>query len=124
MKILLSIKPEYAEKIFSGEKKYEYRKAGFKNKAIKTVRVYATMPVGKIIGEFTIKQIHKDLPARIWGKTKERSGIDKAFFDRYYSGKKYAIAIEINNPILYKKPIDPKDEDENFTAPQFFRYEK
>ena len=25
-KILMSIKPEYVDKIFSGEKKYEYRK--------------------------------------------------------------------------------------------------
>ena len=30
MKILLSIKPEYAHKIFSGEKKFEYRKIIFK----------------------------------------------------------------------------------------------
>ena len=62
MKVLLSIKPEYAEKIFSGEKRYEFRKAVFKNQLIQTVVVYATMPVGKIIGEFNIKQILKDEP--------------------------------------------------------------
>ena len=30
MKVLLSIKPEFVEKIFSGEKRFEYRKFAFK----------------------------------------------------------------------------------------------
>jgi len=37
MKILLSIKPEYAEKIFAGTKKYEFRRSIFKNPDVKTV---------------------------------------------------------------------------------------
>ncbi len=122
MKVLLSIKPEYAEKIFSGEKKFEFRKISFKNQFIQTVVVYATMPVGKIIGEFGIKEIHKDEPEQIWKKTKEYSGIDESFFNEYYNGKDYAIAIEVDNPVLYTKPINPKEEFENFVAPQSFRY--
>lgn len=31
MKVLLSIKPEFAERIFNGSKKYEFRKVIFKN---------------------------------------------------------------------------------------------
>ncbi len=122
MKVLLSIKPEYAEKIFSGQKKFEFRKIGFKNRLVKTVVVYATMPVGKIIGEFKIKEIHKDLPNTIWEKTKHYSGIDEIFFNEYFRGKEYAIAIEVDSPKLYKIPINPKEEFENFTAPQSFMY--
>ncbi len=122
MRVLLSIKPEYAEKIFSGEKKYEFRKIGFKNRLIQTVVVYATMPVGQIIGEFNIKQILKDKPEQIWKQTKNFSGIDKSFFNEYYNGKDYAIAIEVEKPILYEKPINPKEEFENFIAPQSFKY--
>ena len=55
MKILLSIKPEFVEEIFSGRKKFEYRKAIFTNKKVTSVIVYSTMPVGKIVGEFTIE---------------------------------------------------------------------
>ena len=44
MKVLLSIKPEFVEAIFSGEKLYEYRKAIFK-KNVTTVVIYATKPV-------------------------------------------------------------------------------
>ena len=40
MKVLLSIKPEFADKIFNGTKKYEFRKSIFKNKDVDTVVVY------------------------------------------------------------------------------------
>ena len=35
MTVLLSIKPEFAEKIFDGTKKYEFRKSIFKNADVK-----------------------------------------------------------------------------------------
>lgn len=122
MKVLLSIKPEYANKIFSGEKKFEFRKKAFRNIEVHTVVVYSTMPVGRIIGEFSIKQIHQDSPESIWNKTERFSGIDKGFFNQYYDGRNLAVAIEVDKPILYDNPINPKDEYENFTAPQSFMY--
>jgi predicted transcriptional regulator len=124
MRVLLSIKPEFANKIFSGEKKFEFRKKAFSKIEVHTVVVYSTMPVGRIIGEFTIKTIHKDSPKSIWNKTKHFSGIDELFFNEYYNGREFAIAIEVDNPILYKRPINPKIEYDNFTAPQSFMYIK
>ena len=122
MKVLLSIKPEYANKIFSGEKKFEFRKRAFKNSEVHIVVVYSTMPVGRIIGEFTIKHIHQDSPESIWSKTKRFSGINEDFFNEYYNGRDSAIAIEIDEAVLYKEPINPQKEYENFTAPQSFMY--
>ena len=122
MRVLLSIKPEYANKIFSGEKKFEFRKRAFRNIEVHTVVVYSTMPVGRIIGEFTIKQIHQDSPESIWRKTKRFSGINEDFFNEYYYGRDLAVAIEVDKSFLYKKPINPKEEYENFTAPQSFMY--
>ena len=57
MKVVLSIKPEFAFKIFDGTKKFEFRKAIFKNHKIKTVIVYASSPVQQVIGEFEIEKI-------------------------------------------------------------------
>lgn len=122
MKVLLSIKPEYADKIFSGEKKFEFRKRIFKNIEVKTVVVYSTMPVGRIIGEFSIEKIHEDSPDSIWDKTKIFAGIDESFFNQYYDGRDLAFAIEVGKAKLYKKSIDPKKKYENFTAPQSFMY--
>lgn len=62
MKVLLSIKPEFVKEIFNGNKKFEYRKAIFKNKDVKTIVIYATMPVGKIVGEFDIDYIIEKHP--------------------------------------------------------------
>ena len=59
MKVVLSIKPEFANKIFDGTKKYEFRKAIFKNDKIKTIIVYASSPVQQVIGEFEIEKIIK-----------------------------------------------------------------
>ena len=65
MKVLLSIKPIFANEIFNGNKKFEYRKSIFKNKDIKTIVVYSTKPIGKIIGEFDIENIIEDSPSEI-----------------------------------------------------------
>ena len=56
MKVLLSIKPEFVQEIFTGKKKYEYRKAIF-TRSVDKVVVYSTKPVGMIVGEFTVENI-------------------------------------------------------------------
>ena len=48
--ILLSIKPEYVERIFNGSKKYEFRKYLPQEKVEKIV-VYSTDPVQRVVGE-------------------------------------------------------------------------
>ncbi len=121
MKALLSIKPEYAEKILSGTKKYEFRKAIFK-KDVDTVVIYATKPVGKVIGEFKVDNILQDQPKELWKKTKVHSGITQNFFDQYFSGRDKAFAIQVKNPLRYHKPFDLKRIIPKGIAPQSFCY--
>ena len=66
--------------MFDGEKKYEFRKVVFKNPKVKTVVVYASSPVQKVIGEFEIEDILSSNPNEIWKKTKKYSGITEDFF--------------------------------------------
>ena len=124
MKILLSIKPDYVQKIFSGEKKFEYRKVIFKNSLVKSIVVYATMPVGKIIGEFEVGPILQEHPSKLWDKTKEYGGVEQDFFDDYFRGRETAYAIPVKNIKKYNKPIDPRLVFDKFTAPQSFFYLK
>lgn len=123
MKILLSIKPEFVKKIFSGEKRYEFRKVIFKNKDIKTVVIYASSPVSKIVGEFTISTIIKDSPETIWELTKDYAGITEDFFKRYFKGKNKACAIEVKRCIQYQSPIELNEIGVK-RAPQSFMYLK
>ncbi|MFY0544947.1 ASCH domain-containing protein [Brevibacillus sp. H7] len=121
MKVLLSIKPEFVEKIFSEEKKYEFRKVIFK-KDIDTVIIYSTMPEGKIVGEFQIEDVlHDDLES-IWQQTSQYAGISYDFFKEYFSNKEQAYAIKIGEVIRYETPIDPKMVDKTFIPPQSFCY--
>jgi len=117
MQVLLSIHPEHAEKILSGEKKFEFRKSIFKNEAVNRILIYATMPVGKVIGDFEIESIIDDKPHRVWNSTKSYAGISRKFF-----GRDRAVAIEVKNPRRFKKPLALSDLAEGMCAPQSFRY--
>lgn len=122
MKILLSIKPEFVKEIFSGNKKFEYRKSIFKNDKVKSVIIYATMPVGRIVGEFFIESILQDVPSKLWRDTSSKSGISKTHYDTYFKGRNKAYALEIGELIEYEKPINPYELIENFVPPQSFKY--
>ncbi len=73
MKVLLSIKPEFANKIFNGSKKFEFRRAIFKNPDIRKIVVYASSPVQKVIGEFEIEHIHRHDLVALWDFTETMS---------------------------------------------------
>ncbi|AVP53583.1 50S ribosomal protein L22/uncharacterised domain fusion protein [Clostridium tetani] len=123
MKVLLSIKPEYAQKIFEGEKKYEYRKSMFKRPDIDTVIVYATKPIGKVVGEFKIDKILEGSPNFIWEETKLYSGINEKEYIKYFAEKEKGFAIGIKNIIAYKDPLDLIDLNPQIKrAPQSFMY--
>lgn len=121
MKVLLSIKPQFAVKIFDGTKKFEFRKSIFKNSKINTVVVYASSPMQKVIGEFTFDEIMEENPEVLWEKTKKHSGITKEFFDEYFFNREKAFAIRVKETNQYKTPMDLIDFDLNF-APQSFVY--
>lgn len=121
MKILLSIKPEFANKIFNGTKKFEFRRLVFKNKNVNTVVVYASAPVSKVIGEFDIEKVLKLELSELWNKTKEHAGISKEFYDCYFIGKNEGFAIQIKNPKLYSTAKNIQEEF-GMAPPQSFAY--
>lgn len=120
MQILLSIHPRYINSIFSGEKKYEYRKTQFRQK-VSSVVVYATTPVKKIVGEFTCEEILKDSPQNIWEQTKKFSGISQIDFVDYFEHSLFAYAIKIVQPVLYQK-VKKLSDLNVLKAPQSFLY--
>lgn len=122
MRVLLSIKPEYAEKILSGTKRYEYRKAVFRNTEVKTVVIYATMPVGKVVGEFEVGGIVRGSPSKLWRETREASGITRDFFMAYFEGRTEAQAIRVASTRRYATPKALRDVSGSSTPPQSFQY--
>lgn len=122
MKVLLSIKPEYAEKILEGEKHYEFRKAIPKAPGVTTVVIYATKPVGKVIGEFDIDEFLSETPSHLWEITSKFAGISKRFFNQYFSGRETAYAIKVRHARRYDKPLELTSVLTSGVPPQSFCY--
>lgn len=121
MKALLSIKPKYVEKIFSGEKKYEFRKILFKKQGVKSIVVYASSPVSKVIGEFNVRAILSMDVEELWEQTANHSGIDKSFFDEYFKGRSTGFAISVGRLNKYPRPLELKTLGIKY-PPQSFCY--
>ncbi len=121
MRVLLSIKPEFVEKIFDGTKKYEFRKSLFRRNDINCVIIYASAPIKRVVGEFEIDEILSDKVDLIWEITKNYSGISEAFYMSYFNKRSKAHAIRIGRVTKYDEPKSLSDFDIQH-APQSFRY--
>jgi len=121
MRILLSIKPEFVKKIFSGEKKYEFRKTVFKDNSVKKVVIYASKPVSKIVGEFSIDTIIEGDPKMLWKRTHDYSGINEAIFKEYFKGREKGYAIKVKKYEKYPNPFSLEKIGVKF-PPQSFIY--
>lgn len=120
MDVLLSIRPQFAIQIFSGAKKFEYRRNIFKEK-VERVIVYASSPTQMIIGEFWIKGILFEEIDSLWSRTQRYSGISKQYFYSYFYDKDKGYAIKIGEIIRYHKP-KPLYTTYGITPPQSFAY--
>lgn len=118
--IILSINPEFVDKIISGEKKYEYR-TRIAKKGVKKIIIYCTFPRMKVLAEADIKSILTLNPEDLWKKTSEHSGISKERFLKYFSGRKIAYAYELGKVISYEKGKSLADFGCK-SAPQSFVY--
>ena len=104
--MLLSIKPQYAEMIIKGTKKYEFRTRKCRDD-IKKIIFYATAPKSQ----------------EIWKKTKFGSGIPASFFKEYYKNREVAVAYKLANVRAYETPKALKDYGITH-VPQSFIYLK
>ena len=122
MKIIVSINPEYVEKILSGEKKFEYRTRVAKQQ-VDTLIIYATKPITKVVAEVEILGVIATSPEELWNQTKNQSGITKSFFDEYFKDKQVAYAYKLGEVKVYERPKSLLDFGLRM-APQSFAYVK
>jgi predicted transcriptional regulator len=116
----LSIRPEYANAIFHGGKKYEFRRIIFSRK-VDIIVVYVTSPVRKVVAEFDVISIISEPLFNLWDKTWKFAGIDITVFLKYFKGCKEGHAIEIGEVRLYNEPFCPVKKF-GLRPPQLFSY--
>lgn len=103
MKILLSIKPQYVERILNGTKRFEFRKVKCKND-VDSILIYETAPVMRVVREARINGVIEDTPDRIWERTRDFAGISKPMFDSYFQGADRAVAYVLSDVVKYDNP--------------------
>lgn len=119
-KIVISINPEHVQNIISGIKKYEYRKIAAKQD-VSSIIIYETSPIKRIVAEAEIIDVLMLSPEELWEETKEQSGINKQFFDKYFAGREMAYAYKLGKIKVYEHPKMLLDYGIK-AAPQSFVY--
>ena len=77
----------------------------------------------KVVAEVEILDIIATSPEELWNKTKNQSGITKAFFDEYFKEKQVAFAYRLGKVKVYERPKSLLDFGLR-VAPQSFAYVK
>jgi predicted transcriptional regulator len=124
--LLMSIRPQYADKIFNGTKTVELRR--IKPKFLSEgdlVLVYVSSPVKSLVGAFTVALVIKQPLQSLWEAVKDHAGVSEEEFSNYYQGVQTGVAIFIQNVWLLSEPLhlaQMKKNFKNFHPPQSFRY--
>ena len=123
--VIISIRPEYALKIISGEKTIELRRR-FPTEGIVggIALIYASSPIKEIIGYTVIQNVRKLPIDTLWKTCSKQACVSKEFFYDYFSGVSDGYALDLEQPVKLVKPLDIKRLQEEFllSAPQSFRY--
>jgi len=120
-RVLMSIKPEFAEAILNGTKRIEFRKR-FALRDVSRVVLYSTSPIRMVVGEFQIERQVIDSPQTIWNRYGRIGGIDRQRFFEYYEGSSRAVAIVIQSTRRYRQPLRLNQIARGLKAPQSFLY--
>lgn len=114
--VLMSIRPVYAEAIFSGTKTIELRRRRPSFPVGTRVVVYSTSPEQRLHGSFEVAGILEALPETLWRSVRERAGVDRSVFDAYFDGCDQAYGIEISEPRRITPTVLP------IRPPQSYQY--
>lgn len=101
--IMLSIKPEYVERVLAGLKKYEFRKR-LATKPVDKIIIYSTAPIMKVVGEVEVVKTISSSPSVLWENTKKFAGISRDKYRKYFKGSKVAYAYQLGKVIRYDSP--------------------
>lgn len=121
----MSIKTKYANQIFKGTKKYEYRRRSIKEGNLnKKIFIYSSEIDKKIVGYIIVDEILEGTSEYILKRTNNEGNID---IINYFKDCENCYALKIKEAVLLQKAIslkELKEKDSNFTVPQYYRYIK
>jgi predicted transcriptional regulator len=123
--LLLSLRPEFAEKVFAGTKKVELRRIRPRIQIQDWVLVYVSTPVQAVVGAFQVAEVVENSPAALWKKVREHAGITRRQFDDYYLGAPKGYGIFLSAVKVLPEPVKLSHLRmvlPDFHPPQCYRY--
>lgn len=122
--LLLSVRPRYANEILKGAKTAEIRRQRPTVRPGTLVIIYATKPVGALIGTARISSVVCGDPTDMWEQHHSSTGITRAEYDAYLAGAKTAYLLFLRHvqrlePLLTLEQIRSAT---TFQPPQSYRY--
>jgi predicted transcriptional regulator len=103
--ILMSVRPNFAERIFGGSKSVEIRKRFSKKWIGHDAVLCATKPLHCLLGRTTIRSVTKGHPDSLWVRFQSRIGCSKNEFDAYVGDASEVAAIEFADVRPYETPV-------------------
>ncbi len=101
--VLISIKPEFAARIASGEKRVEFRRRASSELAGMWGLVYESQPTCAVVMRVRFGAVVRATPRALWAQYRSCAGIDRARYQAYMDGSAHAWALEID-------AVEPLDE--------------
>ena len=118
---IISIHPRHAHAILDGAKTIELRRR-IPSVSIGTrLWIYATRPLGAVIGTATVERIVRGKPEEIWLQFGHRTGIERPEYEAYFDGAQQAIGLiltEAQRSLRHVAIEDLRDLRQGFHPPQ------
>lgn len=121
---LMSIRPEYAEKILSGEKRIELRRQRPRLEPGDIVIVYVTSPASEVAGAFSVGEVISKSVNSMWRTFRPVLGVEKAKYEAYFDDRDVAYGITIDR-VWSSRPIDLpslRRRFDGFVPPQSYMF--
>ncbi|HBK99691.1 MAG TPA: hypothetical protein DD001_21410 [Microcoleaceae bacterium UBA10368] len=124
--ILLSIRPEYAKKIFNCTKTVELRRVRPRllNEGDLVV-MYVSSPEKAVLGSFKVDSIVEKPIGKLWDEVEKIAGISNEEFYDYYKGIKVGVGIFLKDIRRFTQPVELhrlRNKLPDLKPPQSFRY--
>ena len=103
--ILLSVRPEYMNKILAGEKNIEIRRVRPQISSNATILFYASSPEKQLVALARLTDVEILSPLDLWASSGTGSALSKEEFLDYLSGRTYGVAISFADLVEIDPPI-------------------
>ena len=122
--LLVSIQPKYVDLILSGAKRVELRRRFDAGAAGCPMLIYATLPVGAVVGWTTVQTVQHLPLEELWSKVGDFAAVNRADFLSYFSGLTHGYGLELGSVERYRSQVSLSELRyiHSVSPPQSYRY--